>query len=128
MLRYGQCYLTLPECVKILFEFPNNYAIIYVETSTIIFFLQLHSDNVGIQAEKLENLRISIAKGSPMWETLEFCIEFADSQSLELLVPRLAQLVRSGVGLNTRYFISILIKLRTLWIPLFLIYSPPTRP
>lgn len=67
------------------------------------FFLsQLHAANVGIQTEKLENLRISIAKGSPMWETLDFCIEVVDAPSLQQLIPRLTQLVRSGVGLNTR--------------------------
>lgn len=67
---------------------------------------QLHAANVGIQTEKFENLRISIAKGSPMWETLDRCIDVVDSQSVELLVPRVAQLVRAGVGLNTRYFAS----------------------
>ncbi|PIN26135.1 hypothetical protein CDL12_01113 [Handroanthus impetiginosus] len=77
-------------------------------------YVELHAENVGIQTEKLENLRISIAKGSPMWETLEFCIDVVDSHSLELLVPRLAQLIRSGVGLNTRVgvanFISLLVQ------------------
>ncbi|KAL0419487.1 UNVERIFIED_CONTAM: Proteasome adapter and scaffold protein ECM29, partial [Sesamum radiatum] len=42
-----------------------------------------------------------IKLGSPMWETLELCIDAVDSHSLELLVPRLAQLIRSGIGLNT---------------------------
>ena len=56
--------------------------------------------------EKIESLRISIAKSSPMWETLDRCIDVVDTQSLELLVPRLAQLVRSGVGLNTRYVVK----------------------
>lgn len=64
----------------------------------------MHAEKVGIQTEKLENLRISIARGSPMWETLELCIDVVDSHSLELLVPRLAQMVKSGIGLNTRYF------------------------
>uniref|UniRef100_A0A1S4A5C6 Proteasome-associated protein ECM29 homolog n=1 Tax=Nicotiana tabacum TaxID=4097 RepID=A0A1S4A5C6_TOBAC len=75
-------------------------------------YVELHAANVGIQTEKLENLRISIAKGSPMWETLDRCVDVIDSQSLELLVPRVAQLVRVGVGLNTRVgvanFISLL--------------------
>ncbi|XP_060216154.1 uncharacterized protein LOC132643671 isoform X1 [Lycium barbarum] len=75
-------------------------------------YVELHAANVGIQTEKLENLRISIAKGSPMWETLDRCIDVIDFQSLELLVPRVAQLVRIGVGLNTRVgvanFISLL--------------------
>ncbi|XP_057955900.1 uncharacterized protein LOC131149465 [Malania oleifera] len=77
-------------------------------------YVELHAAKVGIQTEKLENLRISIAKGSPMWETLDLCVEVVDSQSLGLLVPRLAQLVRSGVGLNTRVgvanFISLLVQ------------------
>ncbi|KAL6524314.1 hypothetical protein OROGR_016748 [Orobanche gracilis] len=77
-------------------------------------YVELHAENVGIQTEKLENMRISIAKGSPMWETLEFCIDVVDSQTLEKLVPRLAQLVHSGIGLNTRVgvanFISLLIQ------------------
>lgn len=75
-------------------------------------YVELHAANVGIQTEKLENLRISIAKGSPMWETLDRCIDVIDSQSVELVVPRVAQLVRVGVGLNTRVgvanFISLL--------------------
>ncbi|XP_073141185.1 uncharacterized protein [Henckelia pumila] len=77
-------------------------------------YVELHAGSVGIQTEKLENLRISIARGSPMWETLEICIDVVDSSSLELLVPRLAQLVRSSVGLNTRVgvanFTSLLVQ------------------
>ena len=58
---------------------------------------------MGIKTEKLENLRISVARDSPMWETLDLCLKVVDVKSLELLVPRLVQLIRSGVGLNTRY-------------------------
>lgn len=74
-------------------------------------YVELHAANVGIQTEKLENLRISIAKGSPMWETLDLCIKVVDSEALDQLVPRLAQLVRSGVGLNTRVGIASFITL-----------------
>lgn len=77
-------------------------------------YVELHAANAGIQTEKLENLRISIAKGSPMWETLDLCIKVVDVESLDQLVPRLAQLVRSGVGLNTRVgvasFITLLVQ------------------
>ncbi|KAJ0102382.1 hypothetical protein Patl1_05580 [Pistacia atlantica] len=77
-------------------------------------YVELHAANAGIQTEKLENLRISIAKGSPMWDTLDLCINVVDTESLDLLVPRLARLVRSGVGLNTRVgvasFISLLVQ------------------
>ncbi|KAM2630644.1 hypothetical protein TB1_029488 [Malus domestica] len=77
-------------------------------------YVELHAANAGIQTEKLENLRISIAKGSLMWETLDLCIKVVDVESLDQLVPRLAQLVRSGVGLNTRVgvasFITLLVQ------------------
>ncbi|KAF2582329.1 hypothetical protein F2Q68_00006897, partial [Brassica cretica] len=77
-------------------------------------YVELHAANIGIETEKLENLRISISKGSPMWETLDLCINIVDTESLEQLIPRLTQLVRSGVGLNTRVgvasFISLLVQ------------------
>ncbi|KAF6155314.1 hypothetical protein GIB67_019840 [Kingdonia uniflora] len=77
-------------------------------------YVELHAANVGIQTEKLENLRIAVAKDSKMWETLDLCLKVVDTQSLDLLVPRLAQLIRSGVGLNTRVgvasFISLLVQ------------------
>ncbi|KAM7279522.1 hypothetical protein ACFE04_006656 [Oxalis oulophora] len=74
-------------------------------------YVELHAANAGIQMEKLENLRISIAKGSPMWDTLDLCLDVVDTGSLEILVPRLAQLVRSGVGLNTRVGVASFINL-----------------
>ncbi|BBH02426.1 ARM repeat superfamily protein [Prunus dulcis] len=46
-----------------------------------------------------------------MWETLDLCIKVVDSEALDQLVPRLAQLVRSGVGLNTRVGIASFITL-----------------
>uniref|UniRef100_A0A7N0UGU9 Proteasome-associated protein ECM29 homolog n=1 Tax=Kalanchoe fedtschenkoi TaxID=63787 RepID=A0A7N0UGU9_KALFE len=77
-------------------------------------YVEMHAENAGIKTDMLENLRISVAKGSPMWETLDICIRVVDTESLDLLVPRLAQLVRSGVGLNTRVgvasFISSLLQ------------------
>ncbi|GLJ38855.1 hypothetical protein SUGI_0791890 [Cryptomeria japonica] len=77
-------------------------------------YAELHAENVGIRRDKFENLRIAVAKDSPMWETLDLCLKYVDLPTLELLVPRIVQLVRSGVGLNTRVgvarFISLLIQ------------------
>eukprot|EP00268_Persea_americana_P062214 TRINITY_DN795_c0_g1_i5.p1 TRINITY_DN795_c0_g1~~TRINITY_DN795_c0_g1_i5.p1 ORF type:complete len:1799 (+),score=364.65 TRINITY_DN795_c0_g1_i5:189-5585(+) len=77
-------------------------------------YVELHAVNAGIHKDKLENLRIAVAKDSPMWETLDLCLKVVDTQSLDLLAPRLAQMVRSGVGLNTRVgvasFISLLVQ------------------
>uniref|UniRef100_A0A1D1XKS2 Proteasome-associated protein ECM29 n=1 Tax=Anthurium amnicola TaxID=1678845 RepID=A0A1D1XKS2_9ARAE len=75
-------------------------------------YVELHASSAGIHAEKLETMRISVARDSPMWETLNLCLNVVDTKSLDMLVPRLAQLVRAGVGLNTRVgvanFISLL--------------------
>ncbi|CAM6125657.1 unnamed protein product [Calypogeia fissa] len=65
-------------------------------------YIEMHAERAGINTEKLENVRIAGAKDSPMWDTLDFCLRHVDNPTLELLVPRLIQLVRSGVGLNTR--------------------------
>ncbi|XP_021317325.1 proteasome-associated protein ECM29 homolog isoform X3 [Sorghum bicolor] len=77
-------------------------------------YVEMHAGNVGIKTDKLESLRIAVAKDSPMWETLDICIKIVDKNSLDLLVPRLAQMVRSAVGLNTRVgvasFITFLVQ------------------
>ncbi|KAH7302077.1 hypothetical protein KP509_23G055400 [Ceratopteris richardii] len=52
-----------------------------------------------------------MAMDSPMWETLHFCLQKLDEPVMEKLVPRLIQLVRSGVGLNTRVGVSRFIDL-----------------
>uniref|UniRef100_A0A0D9XNV0 Uncharacterized protein n=1 Tax=Leersia perrieri TaxID=77586 RepID=A0A0D9XNV0_9ORYZ len=76
--------------------------------------LECLSRTAGIQTEKLESLRIAVAKDSPMWETLDICLKVVDKESLDLLVPRLAQMVKSAVGLNTRVgvasFITLLVQ------------------
>ncbi|XP_024395125.1 LOW QUALITY PROTEIN: uncharacterized protein [Physcomitrium patens] len=75
-------------------------------------YAELHAERVGISQEKLESVRIAVAKDSPMWDTLDLCIRHVDNSTLESLIPRLVQLIQSGVGLNTRVgvgkFISML--------------------
>ncbi|KAL0389274.1 UNVERIFIED_CONTAM: Proteasome adapter and scaffold protein ECM29 [Sesamum calycinum] len=75
------------------------------------------SDLVCCMLESLSSLEdqgMNYVERFPNVETLELCIDVVDSHSLELLVPRLAQLIRSGIGLNTRVgvanFISLLVQ------------------
>lgn len=76
-------------------------------------YAELHADKAGISTEKLESLRVAVARESPMWETLDFCLQQVDGYTLEVLVPRLIQLVRTGVGLNTRVGLAKFISLLT---------------
>lgn len=65
-------------------------------------YVEQHAERIGVDAGRLENLRVSAAKGSIMGDTLDVCARQVDAQSLEALVPVLSQLVKRGVGLNTQ--------------------------
>ncbi|XP_044163962.1 proteasome adapter and scaffold protein ECM29-like isoform X2 [Acropora millepora] len=62
--------------------------------------LQLHKSEEA--QEKLEGFRIAASKTSPMMETINMCVQYVDGTVLPDLVPRLADLLRSGVGLRTK--------------------------
>lgn len=62
--------------------------------------LQLHKSE-EVQ-EKLEGVRIAASKMSPMMETINMCVQYVDSTVLPELVPRLSDLLRTGVGLGTK--------------------------
>lgn len=65
-------------------------------------YLEQHTERLGIDNSRLESLRVSAARSSPMGETLDICARVADAHSMDALVPKLAALVKRGVGLNTR--------------------------
>ncbi|XP_078353041.1 LOW QUALITY PROTEIN: proteasome adapter and scaffold protein ECM29-like [Oculina patagonica] len=62
--------------------------------------LQLHKSE-DVQ-EKLEGVRIAATKMSPMMETINMCVQYVDGTVLPELVPRLSDLLRTGVGLGTK--------------------------
>jgi len=39
---------------------------------------------------------------SPMMETINMCVQYVDATVLPALVPRLSDLLRTGVGLGTK--------------------------
>ncbi|XP_058950151.2 proteasome adapter and scaffold protein ECM29 isoform X1 [Pocillopora verrucosa] len=62
--------------------------------------LQLHKSE-DVQ-EKLEGVRIAASKMSPMMETINMCVQYVDETVLPELVPRLSDLLRTGIGLGTK--------------------------
>ncbi|XP_038626132.1 proteasome adapter and scaffold protein ECM29 isoform X2 [Tachyglossus aculeatus] len=50
----------------------------------------------------MESARLSAAKSSPMMETINMCLQYLDVSVLGELVPRLCELIKSGVGLGTK--------------------------
>lgn len=54
------------------------------------------------EKDVMDSARLSAAKSSPMMETINMCLQYLDVSVLGELVPRLCELIRSGVGLGTK--------------------------
>ncbi|XP_040217375.1 proteasome adapter and scaffold protein ECM29 isoform X2 [Rana temporaria] len=50
----------------------------------------------------MDSARLNAAKSSPMMETINMCIQHLDVPVLAELVPRLCDLIKSGLGLGTK--------------------------
>ncbi|XP_036407220.1 proteasome adapter and scaffold protein ECM29 [Megalops cyprinoides] len=50
----------------------------------------------------MDTARLSAAKSSPMMETINMCLQHMDTSVLEELVPKLCDLLKSGLGLGTK--------------------------
>ncbi|XP_071952576.1 proteasome adapter and scaffold protein ECM29-like [Antedon mediterranea] len=59
------------------------------------------SANQGV-VEKLDDIRVAAAKSSSMMETITLCTKYVDSEVLKELVPRLIDVIKYGVGVNTK--------------------------
>jgi len=52
--------------------------------------------------DKLDAIRVSASKSSPMMDTINMCVQYIDSQVLTEVVPRLCELIKTGIGLGTK--------------------------
>ena len=52
--------------------------------------------------EKLDELRVSASKVSPMMKVIHECMVQVGVEQLPLLVPRLLDIMKKGVGLSTK--------------------------
>ncbi|XP_061192483.1 proteasome adapter and scaffold protein ECM29-like [Saccostrea echinata] len=59
--------------------------------------------------ERLDSARIAASKMSPMMETVNYCVQYVDSDVLVELVPRLTDLIKSGIGIGTKAGCSSLV-------------------
>ncbi|XP_063770752.1 proteasome adapter and scaffold protein ECM29 isoform X2 [Pseudophryne corroboree] len=50
----------------------------------------------------MDSARLNAAKSSPMMETINMCIQHLDVSVLAQLVPKLCELIKSGLGLGTK--------------------------
>ncbi|KAJ3323524.1 hypothetical protein HDV06_001801 [Boothiomyces sp. JEL0866] len=80
---------TLMEALSSLEPQPMNY-------------LAFHASSYNISQSDLEATRMTAAKSSPIMEAIDRCVPFIDASILSDLSPKLAVIVRKGVGLPTR--------------------------
>ena len=52
--------------------------------------------------EKVESLRLDLSRSSPMMDTIKSCIEYVDTGVLDQLVPKLVDMIKSSIALNTK--------------------------
>ncbi|ESP05333.1 hypothetical protein LOTGIDRAFT_103320 [Lottia gigantea] len=67
----------------------------------VLNYYSLHMGSQDTQ-EKLDSARISYSKTSPMMETVSKCVQYVDDTILPELVPRLCDLIKSGIGVATK--------------------------
>ncbi|XP_033636669.1 proteasome adapter and scaffold protein ECM29-like [Asterias rubens] len=65
-------------------------------------YMSLHVGQNQDSQEKLDNARIAVSKSSPMMEMINMCAQYVDSEVLVELVPRVCDLIRSGIGMGTK--------------------------
>ncbi len=65
-------------------------------------YVEQHAERIGLDSGRLENMRVAASKSSPMADTLDLAARYTDIASLDALVPALCQLLKRGVGVNTR--------------------------
>ncbi|XP_022097180.1 proteasome-associated protein ECM29 homolog [Acanthaster planci] len=65
-------------------------------------YLSLHVGQNQDSQEKLDNARIAMNKTSPMMEMINMCVQYVDADVLIELIPRVCDLIRSGVGMGTK--------------------------
>jgi len=70
-------------------------------------YIEQHAERLGMDADRLDSARTSAARASPLGETLELCARVAGSDpseggALETVLPTVANIIRHGVGLNTK--------------------------
>jgi proteasome component ECM29 len=62
-------------------------------------FLSFHTASYNITQTQLDHIRSNAAKTSPIMEAIEMSIPQLDSASMADLAPKLAHIIRKGVGI-----------------------------
>lgn len=103
----------VPDLVSTLLESLSD-----LEPQAFSYFT-FHAEKQGITQEQLDSSRLNVAKGSPMMQTVESAVDQVDETNIGVLLPRLSQIARKGVGLPTkagcaRFIVTLVVRVPTL--------------
>ncbi|XP_033738890.1 proteasome adapter and scaffold protein ECM29-like [Pecten maximus] len=72
-----------------------------LEPQVLNYYSLRVSDSQAAQ-NQLDSARIAASKMSPMMETVNLCVQYVDEEVLTELVPRITDLIKSGIGIGTK--------------------------
>ncbi|OQO09014.1 hypothetical protein B0A48_05905 [Cryoendolithus antarcticus] len=83
-------------------------------------YIHLNADKYNLTEEKIDNMRLSNVRGSPIMESIERCLDLLDDETMIVLRPRLENAMRTVVGLPSKVGASrVLVSLSTRRMPVF---------
>lgn len=83
-------------------------------------YLHLNASKYNLTEQKIDDMRLSSIRSSPLMEAIERCIDLLDDSTMRELQPRLENIMKTAVGLPSKVGASrVLVSLSTRRMPLF---------
>ncbi|CAK3843215.1 Proteasome component ECM29 [Lecanosticta acicola] len=87
-------------------------------------YVHLNADKYNLTEQKIDDMRLSNVRSSPLMEAIERCLDLLDPDTMKALWPKLGTAMKSAVGLPSKVGSSrVLVSLATRRIALFRSYS-----
>ena len=87
-------------------------------------YIHLNASKYNLTEQKIDDMRLSSVRGSPLMEAIERCIDLLDEDTMRDLQPRLESAMKSAVGLPSKVGSSrILVSLSTRRMVLYRSYA-----
>ncbi|KAK4986026.1 proteasome component M29 [Elasticomyces elasticus] len=87
-------------------------------------YIHLNASKYNLTEQKIDDMRLSSVRGSPLMEAIERCLDLLDDDSMAQLRPRLETAMKTAVGLPSKVGCSrVLVSLSTRHNALFRPYS-----
>ncbi len=77
-------------------------------------YIYLNASKYNLSEQKIDDMRLSSVRGSPLMEAIERCVDLLDEATMRELQPRLEKAMKSAVGLPSKVGASrVLVSLST---------------